>query len=325
MSFQCSCGQQLWLVEGDVGKTVRCWACRKTFVARPPSEEAEEAPPPNKPAPSYDDGEDKTPYRTKDDGDAPRDRHEAPRRRRRSRRRPEANLLPGLTHVGRVVLWNKWAGYPLLFFVVLGCGCIAHGVKDNVLAGTSSTTPQQLTLAQLIQRGQAGNAHVVVTDFVPTDNFVYTYRAHILDVPASAPKTWDGVYQPIVPFAPDLGQRRQHGEGVGPRLEPTAVQVLVISSGVHNENDRQKVFDGTPLQGMLVNSIQSVDSETQALLRKSYPQTDFSRCLLLRQQRYAPTRESAFHSGLVGAFLLVLAFSGFGVALACRLIDPPCR
>src|SRR5262249_14497219 len=94
--------------------------------------------------------------------------------------------------------------------IVGGCILGYFTIQEGRLAATASATPQEITLQQLIARGPAGNAHIILKDFDFCDNLVYQESEH--------GTTWLKVWVPVVPHQ---GNR----EGAGPQVQN--VQALV--------------------------------------------------------------------------------------------------
>jgi hypothetical protein len=177
--------------------------------------------------------------------------------------------------------------------IVVGCILGFFAIQEGRLAATASATPQEITLQQLIARGPQGNAHIILKDFEFCDNLVYQESEH--------GTSWSKVWVPVVPHQ---GNR----EGVGPRVPN--VQALVKSSKVRGQNELNQLTEKTSLQGMVTNRIDSLGSDERKILQQSYPQTDFSKCLIIEDGR------KPFNSGvilLMGAGTIVLVAGGVGL------------
>jgi hypothetical protein len=177
--------------------------------------------------------------------------------------------------------------------IVFGCILGYFTIQEGRLASTASSTPQEITLQQLIARGPAGNAHIILKDFEFGDNSVIQQDEH--------GTTWSKVWVPVVPHQ---GNR----EGVATKV--LNIQALVKSSKVRGDFEMNNFTRQTSLQGMVTNRIESLGSEERKILQQSYPQTDFSKCLIIEDGR------KPFNSGvilLMGAGTLVLAAGGVGL------------
>jgi hypothetical protein len=93
-----------------------------------------------------------------------------------------------------------------------------------------------------------------------------------------------------------------------PLLQPRRVQVIVIPKGVNNKATTINWARGKErVQGMVVNLIQSLDGQTKKLLKDAYPDTDFTRCLILKEGE-TPAR--------AGTQLLLIIASTLGIVLS---------
>ncbi len=292
----CDCGRKLNVEKRHLGKKVRCPGCNTLFVAAPPDEDEPEP------------GEGLAPDRIEED------RPRKPRRRARRedeeaeppRPPPRSNFWPLLA----LALANRGSVSGLLLLGIVSFALAFYGAKDFQLSETASATPQTLSVAHLIRNGPGDNGHVILTDFVPTDNYVVSVRVTSSEklTGNTKGKPWENVYIPLVPRTPDMGFR----PGVGQSdLRPTAIHVLLCPSRVRNEQDLARIQNANRVQGTIVNSIRSLEPKVQELLRQSYPGTDFDRCYIVQEGR-APASSTGS-----GAILFV---GGVGVALAAGLL-----
>jgi hypothetical protein len=118
-------------------------------------------------------------------------------------------------------------------------------------------------------------------------------------------KRWENAYVPVVPLTPELNARRARGEDVRETILPSAVRVIVLTGQVRNDADIDRVLGKNELRGTVVNSIRSLDSETERLLRESYPATDFSKVILLQHARRPSGAGLSLALVLLGTLLCV--------------------
>jgi hypothetical protein len=142
-------------------------------------------------------------------------------------------------------------------------------IQEGRLAATASAVPQEITLQQLIARGPAGNAHIILKDFEFGDNSVYQADEH-------NNASWNKVWVPVVP-------RQGNQDVAAGRI--VNLQAIVKSSKVKNAAALDQFVKTTTLQGMVTNRIDSLGSEERGILQQSYPQTDFSKCLIIEDGR----------------------------------------
>lgn len=314
LHLACECGRKLAVDETLLGKKVRCPACRLVFVASAPDSApaatfavlSEEQAPPPKPAPA----------RRRSEEDEP---EESPRRRRR-REGDETPVQRQSVASGGSSWYTDGMLDQFLFvvgFVVLilsGVG-IYMGIQKLRLAATASDTPQTLTLAQLIAKGPGDNAHVLVTDCVPAMNYAFSYQKgkyESVSKDQAENRNWTAVYVPLVPLTPDMKFRRANHQDIRAALEPSAVRVIVIPNCAKNKASTDSWCDNTTrVQGMVVNLITSLDSQTEKLLKERYPGTDFSRCWIIREGETparAGTQLAIITASTAGVILGVLYF-----------------
>src|SRR6185437_8526192 len=332
----CPCGRQLRLDEQFVGKKVRCPICQQIFMAAgsaggdfqientlPPSEPApipprlREAPATLSPqdaepatfdlAPS--DERESTPPRSRPriaDDEADDYSHKIDRIKRKNRR-PSGSQ--GLLRPGT---WSITKALDIIASLMLIGAAIALflSILNIKLVSASSATPQRITLSQLLASGPGNNAHVIVTDFVPARNYVYLYQKNKYEVvspQAAASRHWTEVWVPLVPLTPQMKAQLAAGEDISRLLQPQAARSVVRLANVHDRvSVEQWCNNKLEVQGMIVNSITSLNSTTENLLKESYPGTDFSTCLLIHEGREPPTMVGIIFGFALGTLLIVV-------------------
>ena len=304
MIVTCPCGRQLRLDEQFVGKMVRCPICQQTFVAAgsegghfpienpaPPSEASSprlrEAPanrPPRASEPgTYDLA---PPYESEpprpDSRARPRSRsvirevedaeevepEEINRTRRKSRRPSDSRgkPCPGSWQI------TRYLDICAAVMMIGGISLIFTSIQNMRLASISSATPRQITLAQLLANGPGGNAHVLITDFVPAQNYVYLFQRGKYEVvhPQDAEKRrWTEVWVPIVPLTQEMKNRMNAGGNIEDLLRPNSVRAVVRLSGAHDKSEVEHWYENKlQLQGMVVNLTESLSLDTSNLLNR---------------------------------------------------------
>ncbi len=320
----CACGRKLRVDERHFGKTVRCPACHQTFTAPTPTEEDIPMVLPADPTHSDDEGTEEIvaapqPRRAPrsvpppaeeeigadEDGEAVENEEPRPRKKKR---RPRPAGARGFFISLSSHLQSETAFRILLVALVGGVGLLMVAFVEGRLMGAASDKPQTLTLAQLAAHGPGNNAHVIITYFVPCENFVYEYKG--------VQSNWQRVYVPVMPLTPDMQARL----GAGPMGKQTipagSIRVIVQSSNVHSEADMAKIFDKPTIQGTVVNSILSLDSKAQKLLRDSYPGTDFESCYILQEGRKPSSAAFVILMAVGGTLLTVIS----GLLFAARYL-----
>jgi hypothetical protein len=264
----CECGKKLRVDARHAGKVIRCPGCRRTF-AMPATvgEDLSTVLPAVLPDPQ-DEREDKIASAPRSgkaarpavrrqeevlgDDDVEPIEDERPRPRQKRRRRPArtGNFLMSFMSLLAV---RSFRG-PLVVGV-LAVVLLSFAFMEARLKGEASDTPQTLPLAKLAANGPGDNAHVIITDFTFCDQILEKHKTVNLS-------RWEEVYVPVVPWAGGP-KRAQAGA-------PGTIRVIVHSTKVHNQQDLERVFGAPTLQGTVVNSIRSLDRETQDLLSSRY-------------------------------------------------------
>jgi len=169
------------------------------------------------------------------------------------------------------------------------------GIQECRLRSAASTTPQEISLKDLIAHGPENNAHVIVKDYSLCENFIYEKPEK------SNADTWNKVWIPAVPAQANAQQKN------GLAAKPNHVDALIKSKHVHKESELARLA-GPTVQGMVVNKIESLGSEEKKKLSETYPGTDFSKCLIIEEGREpaGPGKLAA----LVGGGLLLLLVGG---------------
>jgi hypothetical protein len=189
---------------------------------------------------------------------------------------------------------------PLL--VVLGVGVAGVGLYERRLA-QKATTAQEITLGDLIARRPGNNAHVVVTDFRVCNDYVFVYRK-------GHQSRWERAWVPVVPAA-------EAGKGVtAQRTGP--IRVLVTSSQLHGARDVARLTRTRALRGRVAHQVASLGAGEQKLLALAYPDTDFSRCLIVEEVPQG-TAGTIGRKLMLGVILLLVGCLGSARGLWSRV------
>jgi DNA-directed RNA polymerase subunit RPC12/RpoP len=286
----CECGRKLRVDERLAGKTVRCPACGRTFVAPEPPEEE---------LPVVEPAYDVQPLE-----------EERPRPRKKRRPRP-SRLRRFFISLSSSLQDDKSPRY-LFLLIAFGVALLVYAFLEGRLIGAAADKPQTLTLARLAAHGPGDNAHVIVTDFVPGNNFVYEERT-LHGVPTG---NWTAVYVPVVPLTPDVQRRLAGGPTAKLDIPPGSIRVIVHSSRVHSQAELSTVFDRPFIQGTVVNSIRSLPRKTQELLQGAYPGTAFDSCWILQEGRKPSSAGLVIGAAILGTLLVVVG----GLMFAARYL-----
>lgn len=271
-----------------------------------------------------------------DDDDRPRrrrrteddDEDEAPRRRPR-RAVASGGFLPRLAEG----LCSQGGFAIMAVLVGAGIAAAVFGFREMRLASGAGAAPRQVTLAELIAGGPGQNNHVQLSGFVPGDNFVYQVTMKKSDRLLNRDKStlpWKAVYVPLLP--PDNAQANAAPPGMPglpglpgirrlnvPNAGPSGpIRVLLLSRKAKNQSELVSLCASGSIQGMIINSISSLESETQKMLQQAYPGTNFSQVMILEAGRAPSSAVFSMAAMAGGAGMIVLALALGGVALIFR-------
>lgn len=148
-----------------------------------------------------------------------------------------------------------------LLGVGLGAGLAIYGFNERTLASAAAETPQRMTCAQLSEHGYGDNAHLVLTDFLFTMDYVY----------AGKPGKWKQVWIPAVPGDGEYAAKvRDAGADAAKVPAPRPVRVIVTSTDVPDAKALSALDEKQELEGVVTNVIDRIDAKTKALLEQSY-------------------------------------------------------
>ena len=190
-----------------------------------------------------------------------------------------------------------------LFLILVFCGIAALVVGyDLYKQGTGTQAePQQITCRQLQEEGFGDNAHVVVTHFLFSNEYIYEE--------SSSGGRWTKVWIPIVPEdAPDANTFR----------------VVLRSTRHHDMAELNELYEQLEVQG-IVSLTHKLGGEERKLLKEGHPHVNLDNVLVLDlgKQHWPPAYGIAL-AGLGG--VVILAAVGIAVsriAQARRESHPP--
>ena len=176
-----------------------------------------------------------------------------------------------------------------LLLVIAGIGGTYRTYNEWRVGATATVEARQVTLQQLMANEGKENPHVQIRDFTFGMKFVYSKPKYGTD--------FSKVWIPLV---------------TGSNSD---IRVVVRTDKVRNLADLEKFCAQTTLKGLIINDIDSLPAEYADQLRKCYPETDFTKCLIVDEGREPITLAGDLlkHLGIaVGLFifgLLILAAS----------------
>ena len=126
-------------------------------------------------------------------------------------------------------------------------------------------------------------------------------------------KTWTNVWIPVVPS-------EEGNQAAKAPLRPTNVKALFFSTKIRNETELRSRLN-EPRTALVTNRILSLDTEIRDLLQKSYPDTDFNKCLIIQEGRTPFSREVVYMLG-AGAGWALLSLGVFLAAWRSKRLSP---
>jgi hypothetical protein len=157
--------------------------------------------------------------------------------------------------------------YLAIVLVIVGCVLGWLGIQEWRLSAGAEDKPHEITLKDLIARGPGDNAHIILKDFIPCENFLYVGKKDS--------DHWKEAWVPVIPL----------DDPNKINLKPTSFRAILKCSNVHNQGELERLAGKSPLQGMVMNEIESLGDKEKEVLRGSYPQTNFDRCWIIEPER----------------------------------------
>jgi hypothetical protein len=179
--------------------------------------------------------------------------------------------------------------------IVGGCILGYFTFREGQLASSASAKPEEISLKALIDRGPAGNAHIILKDFVGfPEESVFEYENNNQNY-------YTKVWIPVIP------KEAADAPGHAPR---GGVKAIIKSNKVHDDGALRQLSHQPTIQGMVVNRIESLGSDERKELEKSPLGIDTAHCLIIQHGR---TPSGAGLILLMGAGTIVLVAGGVGL------------
>lgn len=178
--------------------------------------------------------------------------------------------------------------------VVFG-GLLVHlGYRDKRLASLSKSTPQTISLRQLIANGPGDNIYMTLTDvrLLPEQAVVQKRRG-----------MWEYVWIPAV-------VRTESGGA-----DPSQVRIIVETLTPKDERSLLMFCGGTQVLGMLVNATDSIGGKERKLLNEGLRGVDVASCYIFYEGMQPASAD--LQNGMLGggSLLLLLGLSLGGLIL----------
>jgi hypothetical protein len=160
--------------------------------------------------------------------------------------------------------------------LIIGGVLFFIGWQEWRLGTKAKAQPQTITAADLAARGPGANAHIVLTNFAPTGNYV----AYGKKGPGgNMIGRWQRAMIPAVPIAGNpFGMP-------GGMLLGNDIRIVLKTTKAGDEGELTAIVTRPTLQGVVVNEIEGIGGEEKKLFEQSYPGVDFNRCWILEIDR----------------------------------------
>ena len=164
------------------------------------------------------------------------------------------------------------------FWMLIGGIALAwYGYKELRLSGEAKAEPQTITCEALGRDGYGDNAHVKMTDFLLSSaGYVYEEKKG---------GGWETVWIPVVPLNGPYAEMLRGLPEDAEAPAPKTFHVILQTSHASNAKRLGVIAGEDDVRGVVINEIDSLDSETRKLLRQSYPGIDLEKCWIVEHKR----------------------------------------
>ncbi|MFP4140472.1 MAG: hypothetical protein ACLFVH_08135 [Phycisphaerae bacterium] len=213
----------------------------------------------------------------------------------------------------------------MIGIMVLGGVLIYFGYQEYAVGAGAGSQPKRVDLAGIEQGGKLDNTHVQFGDHMRLYyGLVYTFE----NATGTNPSSTDSVtkaYYPIISSEHMFARRmrallEKHGdidnipEEQLPQIEKFKVLLKSTEYDTAGEVDRlPPVRESQSVKGLVVNSINSLDSEEESLIRQSFPGVDLDRIIILEKDR--KPMSVALSMGMIAGGVAMIAFPVIGLVV----------
>ncbi len=213
----------------------------------------------------------------------------------------------------------------MIVIMVLGGILFYFGYQEYAVGAGAGSQPKRVDLAKIEQGGKLDNTHVQFGEHMRLYyGIVYEYK----NTTGIAPSGTDSVtkaYYPVISSEHMFARRmrallEKHGnidsipEEQLPQIDKFKV---LIKSGEYDtvgEVDRlPRVRESQSIEGLVVTSINSLDSEEESLIRQSFPSVDLDRMIILEKDR--KPMSVALSMGMMAGGVAMIAFPAIGLVV----------
>lgn len=191
---------------------------------------------------------------------------------------PRASKVRGFLWIGGLCVLT----FGLLFLIVPSVNALSRArLGDQV-----SDIPEELTLAELIQRGAKGNPHILLKEY-EFDEYV-----GIIEKDKSLGQLYEYIVVPIHP----LPAGRQGGAPIK----------VVVKAPVKTKGALDDLLARKTMQGLIINAFENLNVPDKNLLKQKHPGEDFDNVLLFQPDRSPARTASSPSFYIAGAACVVV-------------------
>ena len=222
-------------------------------------------------------------------------------------------------------------GRVMIVLVVGGIALAVFGWMEYQVSKDATSDPQRMDVAEFEKAGAIRNNHV---ELGPHIRF-YGAAVYEAQVPTAGSEPTDSskcnyAYIPVMdPNHPvwkrveELQAKEEAGEDVPDDAWPdiTDFRILIKCKRFKTVGDIPDTVEGHgPMRGLVVSRVTSLDSDERRLLKESWPDVDFSKIVIIEEDR-SPLPVTLTMAMMGGGGLLVLA--PLGILLVMRRRNNP--
>jgi hypothetical protein len=165
-----------------------------------------------------------------------------------------------------------------IWMIIGGAFLAWYGFQEWRISAEAKTDPQVLTCAALAKDGYGTNAHIKMTDFLLSPGgYVYEEK--------EKGGSWETVWIPVVPLGGAYHKMVLALPEDAEIPSPKSFNVILQTEHASGASMLGKIGGKKQLQGVVINEIDSLDSETKKLLKDSYPGIDLDNCWIVEHKR----------------------------------------
>lgn len=195
-------------------------------------------------------------------------------------------------------------------WVILGGAVLVFmSLNEAKQSSAGEKEPQEITCAKLVNEGYGNNAHVRMTDFYLCEH-EYVYEEKI---------QWTEAWIPAVPRGSSIHRAmlaRAEGPSVAPMPLGQEIRIIVLLPGARSERDVEQAAKRETIQGLIIRSLQLIDTKKERLLEESYPGLSFEDCMILVEGRQPASRGKTI--ALTGGGMVLVVVGGLLLLLNWR-------